>query len=75
VLAGLQRAGLEPMVVWLDAHGDFNTDETTITGYVAGMPIAMITGRGNQSRADQASRRFATSRRACTRPAACPPPR
>jgi arginase len=49
VLAGLQRAGLEPMVVWLDAHGDFNTHDTTISGYVAGMPIAMITGRGNQT--------------------------
>jgi arginase len=47
VLAGLQRAGLAPLVVWLDAHGDFNTHETTITGYVGGMPIAMITGRGN----------------------------
>jgi arginase len=49
VLAGLQRAELEPLVVWLDAHGDFNTHETTITGYVAGMAIAMITGRGNQT--------------------------
>jgi arginase len=49
VLAGLQRAGLAPMVVWLDAHGDFNTHETTISGYVAGMSIAMITGRGNQT--------------------------
>jgi arginase len=49
VLAGLQRAGLEPMVVWFDAHGDFNTHDTTISGYVAGMSIAMITGRGNQT--------------------------
>lgn len=49
VLAGLQRADLAPMVVWLDAHGDFNTHETTISGYVAGMSIAMITGRGNQT--------------------------
>jgi arginase len=49
VLAGLQRAGLAPLVVWFDAHGDFNTHETTISGYVAGMAIAMITGRGNQT--------------------------
>jgi arginase len=49
VLAGLQRAGLAPMVVWFDAHGDFNTHETTMSGYVAGMSIAMITGRGNQT--------------------------
>lgn len=52
VLAGLQRAGLEPMVVWFDAHGDFNTHETSISGYVAGMSIAMITGRGNQTLVD-----------------------
>jgi arginase len=49
VVAGLQKAGLEPMVVWFDAHGDFNTHETTISGYVAGMSIAMMTGRGNQT--------------------------
>jgi arginase len=54
VLAGLQRAGLAPMVVWFDAHGDFNTHETTVTGYVAGMSIAMITGRGNQTLVDAA---------------------
>jgi arginase len=49
VLAGLQRAGVAPLVVWFDAHGDFNTHDTTITGYLAGMSIAMITGRGNQT--------------------------
>jgi arginase len=54
VVAGLQRASLEPMIVWFDAHGDFNTDETTISGYVAGMSIAMITGRGNQTLAEAA---------------------
>lgn len=49
VLAGLQQAGIEPMVVWLDAHGDFNTHETTLSGFVAGMALAMITGRGDQT--------------------------
>ncbi|MEE9333518.1 MAG: arginase family protein [Granulosicoccaceae bacterium] len=28
VMAGLQQAGLYPVLVWLDAHGDFNTVET-----------------------------------------------
>ncbi len=32
-------------VVWLDAHGDFNTPEITETGYLDGMPLAMLTGR------------------------------
>jgi len=46
-LAGLRRRGVTPFVVWLDAHGDFNTPETTPSGYVGGMPLAMLTGRGD----------------------------
>lgn len=49
VLAGLQRRGIFPHVVWLDAHGDFNTWETTPSGYIGGMPIAMLAGRGEQT--------------------------
>jgi arginase len=45
VAAGLQRRHREIAVVWLDAHGDFNTPATTISGYLAGMPVAMLTGR------------------------------
>ena len=47
LLAGLQRAGLSPTLVWFDAHGDFNTPETTPSGFLGGMPLAMITGRGD----------------------------
>jgi arginase family enzyme len=32
-------------VVWLDAHGDFNTPAITISGYLGGMALAMLTGR------------------------------
>ena len=46
VMAGLARAGVRPLLLWLDAHGDFNTHETTISGFVGGMPLAMLTGRG-----------------------------
>ncbi len=49
VLAGLQRAHVKPMLVWLDAHGDFNTRETSPSGFVGGMPLAMIVGRGDQT--------------------------
>jgi arginase len=31
-------------VVWFDAHGDFNTPESTIDGYFDGMPLAILTG-------------------------------
>ncbi len=46
VQAGLQRGGaLDAALVWLDAHGDFNTPDTTETGYLDGMPLAMLCGR------------------------------
>lgn len=48
VLAGLQSAGLDPVLVWLDAHGDFNTWETTPSGFIGGMPLAMLVGIGDQ---------------------------
>jgi arginase len=38
-----------PAVIWYDAHGDFNTEETTPSGFLGGMPLAMLTGRGNLS--------------------------
>lgn len=44
VLAGVQRSGLSPSVVWLDAHGDFNTPATTRSGYLGGMPLAVAVG-------------------------------
>ena len=40
-------AGLGPRtgVVWLDAHGDFNTPQTTMSGFLDGMTLATATGR------------------------------
>jgi arginase len=32
-------------VFWFDAHGDFNTPETTIGGFLDGMAVATLTGR------------------------------
>jgi arginase len=48
VLAGLQRAGINPTLIWFDAHGDFNTWETTPSGFLGGMPLAMLVGMGEQ---------------------------
>lgn len=36
-------------VIWFDAHGEFNTPETTLSGFLDGMPLAMTTGRCWQS--------------------------
>jgi arginase len=44
-LAGLGRSD-QTAVVWFDAHGDFNTPETTLSGYPGGMPLACAVGRG-----------------------------
>lgn len=41
-------------VIWLDAHGDFNTPETSITGNVHGMALAAVLGRGSFSHYDWA---------------------
>ena len=49
VVARLQRRGIEPTLVWFDAHGDFNTWETTPSGFLGGMPLAMAVGRGEQT--------------------------
>ena len=42
ILAGFDHSRCG--VVWLDAHGDFNTPESTISGFFAGMSLAVITG-------------------------------
>jgi arginase len=42
-VAGLRDPELG--VIWFDAHGDFNTPETTTSGFLDGMPLAVITGR------------------------------
>jgi len=49
VLAGLQRSGMNPRLLWLDAHGDFNTPEISLSGFLGGMPMAMLVGRGDQT--------------------------
>jgi len=49
VMAGLQAQGGDPAIVWLDAHGDFNTWETTPSGFLGGMPLAMLAGLGEQT--------------------------
>jgi arginase len=43
-VAGLQRAGLDPAIVWYDAHGDVQTMETTTSGFLGGMPLRILVG-------------------------------
>jgi arginase len=51
MLGGLQHSGptaapLRVGLVFIDAHGDFNTPETTLSGMLGGMPVAISAGRG-----------------------------
>jgi arginase len=42
VLSGMEHGSTG--ILWFDAHGDFNTPESTITGYFPGMSLSVITG-------------------------------
>ncbi len=47
VIGGLQTAhgpAARIGLVWLDAHGDFNTPRTTLSGMLGGMPVAVAAG-------------------------------
>lgn len=46
-LAGL--AAVEPRqgLIWLDAHGDFNSPDTSPTGNIHGMALAIVLGHGD----------------------------
>jgi arginase len=49
MLSGLQHSGpnqkpLRVGMVFVDAHGDFNTPETTLSGMLGGMPVAISAG-------------------------------
>lgn len=45
-VSGLAR-GRRVGLIWVDAHGDFNTPETTPSGNIHGMGLAVLTGRGH----------------------------
>ncbi len=36
-------------LIWIDAHGDFNTNETSPSGNIHGMPLATLVGDGHES--------------------------
>lgn len=46
-LSGISRSIPDIGLIWFDAHGDYNTSETSGTGNIHGMPLAAATGLGN----------------------------
>ena len=43
-IAAMLRHRPDAKIVWFDAHGDFNTPETTQTGYLGGMVLSALCG-------------------------------
>jgi len=47
-----ERLGREMAVIWVDAHADINTPETSNSGNIHGMPVAFLTGLAEEKRQD-----------------------
>ncbi|MDO8499969.1 MAG: arginase [bacterium] len=45
-IAGVLQKRPNTGLLWIDAHSDIHTPETTETGWVYGMPVAVVTGHG-----------------------------
>lgn len=43
-----RKRGLKFGVIWIDAHADMNSDESTPSGNIHGMPLAAALGIGNE---------------------------
>ncbi|ARU60407.1 arginase [Tumebacillus avium] len=47
-IAGVAQHVKKLGVIWFDAHGDMNTEDTTPSGNIHGMPLATCIGLGNE---------------------------
>ena len=47
-----ERLGRELALIWVDAHADINTPESSDSGNVHGMPVAFLTGLARERRED-----------------------
>lgn len=54
--------GREIGVIWIDAHGDFNTPQTSPSGNIHGMPLAALCGIGDPRLVELLGQRLADSR-------------
>lgn len=45
-----ERLGREMAVIWVDAHADINTPETSGSGNIHGMPVSFLTGLATEER-------------------------
>ena len=54
VATALAERGDRLGLIWLDAHADINTPESTLSGNVHGMPVAHLIGKGDRAMASLA---------------------
>ncbi|MDD2216061.1 MAG: arginase, partial [Eubacteriales bacterium] len=47
-IAGILQHKKNPGLIWFDAHGDINTEETSPSGNIHGMPVAVNLGLGHE---------------------------
>jgi len=47
-ITGITRVYKDISAIWIDAHADFNTEETTPSGNIHGMILAALAGIGNK---------------------------
>lgn len=47
-ISGVAKEKTNLGVVWIDAHGDMNTHESTESGHIHGMPLASLQGLGDK---------------------------
>jgi len=52
-------------LLWIDAHSDIHTPETTETGWVYGMPMAVVCGHGEQSLLDVMKKNYIKPENVC----------
>lgn len=48
VSSHFRTRGVEAGLIWFDAHADINTPESTPTGNIHGMPLAVLLGHGSR---------------------------
>jgi arginase len=48
-----ERLGRDIAVIWVDAHADINTPETSDSGNVHGMPVAFLTGLAREDNKEE----------------------
>lgn len=64
-IAGILQKRPNLGVLWIDAHSDIHTHETTETGWIYGMPAAVVCGHGHQKLVELMKGKFVKPENLC----------